>query len=293
MAESDSIINLGELSKPATVLIEKISEAIGGLARPWQIKRVAEAEAEAERIHAVAQIEITRLQKRAMTRLIAEEARKQNNIESITAKAIPQLDSGAKPENVEDDWIADFFEKCRLISDQEMQALWARILAGEVNSPGKFSKRTVGLVASLDKVEAKWFAGLCSFSFTFGDPCPLIYDMRHPIYSNHEISLSSLSNLASIGLVNYDTFPYARTGFGSKGYVSYFDKKVWVEFPKEEGNELNIGNVILTRAGVQLAPLCGAQPVEGFIEYVKEKWAQFGLKTEPPTEGSDDRSEGL
>lgn len=30
-----------------------------------------------------------------------------------------------------------------------MQTLWARILAGEANAPGKFSKRTVNLVGSL------------------------------------------------------------------------------------------------------------------------------------------------
>jgi hypothetical protein len=46
MSDSNSIINLGELAKPATVLVEKIADAVGGLARPWQIKRVAEAEAE-------------------------------------------------------------------------------------------------------------------------------------------------------------------------------------------------------------------------------------------------------
>ena len=45
-----SLINLGELSKPATVLIEKISEAVGGTFKPYQIVRVAKAEAQADRI---------------------------------------------------------------------------------------------------------------------------------------------------------------------------------------------------------------------------------------------------
>jgi Protein of unknown function (DUF2806) len=111
------------------VLIEKIAEAVDGIARPWQIKRVAEAEAEADKIHAVAQIEISELQRRAVTRLFAEEAKKQNNTEAITAKALPELNSDAKPEDVEDDWIANCFDKCRLISDEEMQKLWAKVLS--------------------------------------------------------------------------------------------------------------------------------------------------------------------
>jgi hypothetical protein len=48
MGEGSSLINLGDLSKPATVLIEKISDAVGALYKPRQIKRLAQAEAESE-----------------------------------------------------------------------------------------------------------------------------------------------------------------------------------------------------------------------------------------------------
>jgi hypothetical protein len=50
MSEGKSLINidLGNFSKPATVLIEKISDAVGGCFRPFQIKRIAKAESEAE-----------------------------------------------------------------------------------------------------------------------------------------------------------------------------------------------------------------------------------------------------
>jgi hypothetical protein len=131
----NSLINLGDLSKPANTFIKKISDAIGGLYKPFQIRRVAQAEADADKIRAVAQIEITELQHRAVSRLFAEEAKKQHNIEAITLKALPDIKSDSLPENVEDDWIANFFDKCRLISDEQMQSLWARILAGEANSP--------------------------------------------------------------------------------------------------------------------------------------------------------------
>ncbi len=48
MTEGTSLVNIGELSKPATVLIEKISDAVGGIAKPWQIRRV-QRRSEAER----------------------------------------------------------------------------------------------------------------------------------------------------------------------------------------------------------------------------------------------------
>jgi hypothetical protein len=38
MDNEKSLINIGELAKPATVLVEKISEAIGGYFKPYQIR---------------------------------------------------------------------------------------------------------------------------------------------------------------------------------------------------------------------------------------------------------------
>lgn len=87
MGNSNSIINLGELSKPATVLMKKISDAVGGIYEPYQIKRIAKAEAETEKIRALADIEIKHLQQRALVRFVAEEAKKQANMEAITAKS--------------------------------------------------------------------------------------------------------------------------------------------------------------------------------------------------------------
>jgi hypothetical protein len=285
MAESDSIIHIGELSKPATVLIEKISEAIGGLARPWQLKRVAEAEAEAERVHAVAQIEITKLQKRAMTRLIAEEARKQQNIEAITAIAIPQLDSDAKPENVEDDWIANFFDKCRLISNEDMQKLWARILAGEANSPGKFSKRSVALLSSMDKSDAAGFTKVCDFACRIeAEIAPVILKYDHEIYVKHGLNYPLLSHLDTIGLIRFEIDPrqtFTVDQLPQHTVVRYFGQEIQIAFPNPgipmpPEHELKVGQALFTDAGQQLADICEANPVHGFVELLKQAWHVFG-----------------
>jgi len=81
MADGNSLINLGDLSKPATVLIEKVSSAVGIIYEPYHIKRKARAEAEAEKIKAIARIELTELEQRAVNRFVHQEARKQSNIE--------------------------------------------------------------------------------------------------------------------------------------------------------------------------------------------------------------------
>ena len=131
-----SLINTGELTKPVTVLIEKISNAVGAMWEPTQIRRVAQAKADAAMTLAKADIAIDEVKRRAVRRFVEEETRKQLNMESIVNKAIQDVDSNAPTSDVEDDWITNFFDRCRSVSDSDMQALWSRILAGEANSPG-------------------------------------------------------------------------------------------------------------------------------------------------------------
>src|SRR3970282_1777352 len=119
------LINLGDLSKPADTLIKKVSKAVGGIFEPYQIRRIAKAEAEAAIIKAQSEIQITELHRRAMHRFIDEDAKRQQNIEDITNKAIPRLSEASDPSTMEDDWVANFFDKARIVSDSQMQDLWA------------------------------------------------------------------------------------------------------------------------------------------------------------------------
>jgi hypothetical protein len=289
MDGAHAIINLGELSKPATVLVEKIAEGIGGIARPWQITRVAEAQAKADKIQAITQIEISELQRRAVTRLFAEEARKQNNIESITAKALPELNSDAKPQDIEADWITNFFDKCRLISDEEMQNLWARVLSGEANSPGRFSKRTIGLLASLDKSDAKMFSSLCRFTCSVGGQLvPVITNYANQIYAKNGIDFVLLTHLEAIGLIRFNYTPkhiFSIDELAQEPVIDYFGRKIAIHFDSETDNELTVGQVLFTQAGEQLFSICEAKCLDEFFGYLNTIWRRDGalppLQTEP------------
>jgi hypothetical protein len=128
--------------------------------------------AEAERIHADSQIQITDLHRRAVHRFLEEEAKKQENIEEITQKALPLLEEESAPLNIEDDWVTNFFDKSRSVSDADMQQLWARVLAAKSNSPGKLSRRTVNLLSDLEKSDAELFTTLCGFAWVIGGLVP-------------------------------------------------------------------------------------------------------------------------
>jgi hypothetical protein len=66
--------------------------------------------------------------------------------------------------------------------------------------------------------------------------------------------------------------------------VFFYGAPVTLSFPAETDNKLEIGKVLLTRAGQQLAPMCGSKPVEGFYEYMYDKWAANNLVPKRETE---------
>lgn len=270
---NNSVVSLGDLSKPADTLIKKVSSAVGGIFAPYQIKRIAKAEAEAAIIKAEAEIQITELHRRAMHRFIEEEARKQKNIEDITSQAIPHLSATTNAEQMDNDWVTNFFDKSRIVSDTEMQGLWSRVLAGEANAPGTYSKRTVNFLGDLDKGDADLFTKLCGFGWQLGNVVPLIFDIAADIYKEQGITFNALSHLESIGLIQFNNL----TGFKllrlpKKFAVIYYGNPLMMEMPKDSDNDLEIGHVLLTKVGQELAPICGSTPVEGFAEYVKTKW---------------------
>ena len=292
----NTLINLGDLPKPVNTLIEKISDAGVGISAPWQIRRVANAEAEATLIkaeagakaaviEAVSKINITDLQRRAAHRLIGEEAQFQKNMEEVTVKALPLLNENADPTSMDNDWIVNFFDKSRIVSDGEMQGLWSRILAGEANAPGTYAKRTVNFLPDLEKTEAALFTKLCGFVWTtVADEklVPLVFDKEAEIYKRNGVDFSDLKELDSIGLIHHTgvTEGLVIGILPKRVSATYCGRPLALEMPNNNDNTLEIGAVILTRIGKDLAPICGSKPVEGFWEYVRDKWKKYLPKSE-------------
>ncbi len=287
MTEGGGLINLGDLSKPATVLIERISDAVGGIAKPWQIKRVAQAEADAALIEANARVQVSEIEQRALLRMVREEGKKQENIESITAQALPHLKDDAKPEGVEADWLTNFFDRCRLISDQQMQTLWSSILAGEANAPGSFSKRTIELVSTLDKADAALFSRFCSFVWMIGAPTPLVYDIEDAVYKASGVTFESVNHLDSLGLITFGGIGgYQRQGLPKKFAVHYYGQPVVLEMAQDTDNSMQLGNALLTRAGIELVKIVAAKPKPEFKDYVIKKWQELGYTIVTPPQGA-------
>ena len=287
MAEPFSA-SLAAVSRPATLLIEKACNALGRHFDPRQTVRMAEAQAMASRILAISEAEtdaeIVELRHRAANRFVFEEMRNQSNMEAITGKAIPSLTEYAEPDKIDDDWVANFFDKSRIVSGDQMQHLWAKILAEEGNSPGSFSRKTVNQVADLDRRDAELFTNICRFGWIINRTVEvLIFDEQSALYNRLGINFNSIGQLEALGLVRFNgSGNFNMASLPQNVSASYGGSRLYLSFPNNSENRLNVGKVLLTQSGMELFRISEAKAVEGFFDYVYDRWANESLV--PPRE---------
>ena len=87
------------------------------------------------------------------------------NVRSIVGQASVQMPEQVPDTPVDHDWTARFFDNAKDVSNEEMQKLWAKLLAGEVESPGRASLRTLDILRNMTQKEAKLFARAVNYSF--------------------------------------------------------------------------------------------------------------------------------
>ena len=270
MEEHGALVNLGELSKPATALIEKVSEGIGGLLAPWQMVRMARGEVAAAKIRAKGALELTEGEEFIFRSTLARETKEQRNILAIVAKAIPDLSADSEPSKIDSDWVAEFSHLFRRTSQEEMQALWGRLLATEANQPGSFSKRTLHVVSVLERRDAELFGLLCALCVEYeNEAFPLVYNFADPFYQRCGLDEKRLNDLEDLDLISISMENAVRVGETETAEFTYFGQRVLI--PTNGKTFLDTGRVLLTRAGNELYRVSGAGPLDGFMTSVVPK----------------------
>ena len=181
-------------------LLKMVASGIGAVAGTWMARWKARVEADVERIKAkgkagalLTQIEshekamelITNAQlsaKRALddtpllikseidiqeevnARITFQEKKRQANIQSVVLEAAEELgEKTVAQDEIDHDWTSRFFADVMDVSTEEMQRIWGKILAGEVESPGHTSLRTLSILKQMSRGEAQLFQRATKF----------------------------------------------------------------------------------------------------------------------------------
>ena len=227
-------------------------------------------------------------QQKMMKDFVEEQKVKHENKRSITEKAIHHLNQDATPDNIQPDWIANFFDKHSLVSDEQIQELLARILAGEANTPESVSKRTVNLLADFDQKDAQTFINLMSFAWQIHDRyLPLVYDSNNPVYMDNGINFGRLLHLENIGMIRFESLTgFQLTKFDGIITVLYRNniKRLRLKKAPDSTCSFSVGSVYFTDSGFELAFIFkkdNIKEIPQFETHVHNKWKELGYTILP------------
>ena len=99
------------------------------------------------------------------------------------------------------DWFIRYYEASGNISDKEMQILWAKILAGEIEKPSSYSLRTLDVLRNISKEEAERFVKICNAAIKI-ESGKYAIPADHDYISKNNINYSDILMLEEIGLIN-------------------------------------------------------------------------------------------
>lgn len=162
----------------------------------------------------------------AIFRSIDDQIDRQENLNEIlrlaSAQAAEDISDADEPpeEEISEDWRRKFTGFAEEVSDEQMQSVWARMLAGEFKQPGTFSFRTLRLVSELSPSIATSFQK-ASCQIMTGDALVTVGD-EWSEGSKFEL----LKSLADWGILQDSTVTSAR-------FVSKQEPDVYI-FPNRE-----------------------------------------------------------
>ena len=98
------------------------------------------------------------------------------------------------------DWYMRFYDIVGNISDEEMQAIWARILAGEIHRKGTYSLQLLDILKNFTQKQAELYNRVCSHCFISGDNVYIPNDNEYLQFTN--ITYQDILDLDALGLIN-------------------------------------------------------------------------------------------
>ena len=208
-------------------------------------------------------------------RIQFQEEKRQRNIEAAVRQAAEELEDKVVPDDEPDhDWTARFFGEVQDVSSEELRRLWGKILAGEIERPGSISIRTLGVLRNMIRRDTEYFRQLCAFTWFINGARLLVFEFEDEIYQRNGVNCTRLIHLESLGLIKLnDNNNLWIPGLQKSMTARYFDKSATVSFSNDSDNSLYIGQAAFTSVGIELFEIIDVQEVDGFFEYVCDKWS--------------------
>lgn len=234
----------------------KLSEFLGGLVPFWGLKKKA-VDAYVQDIKQSNLSPEAKMMAIANTKKTYRELKNQSKIIEIAQADFADglnIDTDSLRDN---ELILRLIDSSKFVSDEDLQLLWGKVLAGELEHPGNTPKNIVRIMSELSKENATAFYNLCSLQIeiladTGSDIEHFGREMMVFLPSNclqeMNINLNVIEELEQLGLINLSSSGYSRPIPSKYSYIhiAYGDHVITASSFK---NGFPIGQIRLTRAG--------------------------------------------
>ena len=194
------------------------------------------------------------------------------------------------------DWFIRFFDSAGNVSNEKMQQLWSRLLAGKINRTGSFSLRSIETLYNMSQSEAELFRIAASISLTEYGGSRIIYRSEYDDFATSEIEINEkyglgaeeFSILEECGLLSslkqesYSTTIEGCTGIYTDNIILTFEKNNNFDYNENEEPIFEYNSYMLTQTALQLLPIIQAESNDDYIIdlglYLKKRNPKFIVK---------------
>ena len=159
------------------------------------------------------------------------------------------------------EWFNRFFDAASLVSDKDMQTIWAKVLSGEAEEKGYYSFRFIESMRLLSKAEAEVFLKISKLAVQAPSGGLHIISLENEemleLYRKYDIDEDELLLLEECGLINMGVEATHEIRLDSK-LSGFFNDQFFVKFgivPESKFEKFEFHSYSFTRFGSQLYEL--------------------------------------
>lgn len=184
----------------------------------------------------------------------------------------------------------EIFEGASKAYDVEIQELWAKVLAGEMESPGQLSKSAMATLSSMNRHEAKIFEKLCQYStytvYSNARPSALFVvldlDNEGTCYGEDILTVTDVISLSALGLINMTTGVASNIACQQNDIIAFRAGDLAIVGRNLGKAEITIrfDQIVTTSIGKNLSTICDISTGTKMPDLLKSRMEKLGLEVQ-------------
>lgn len=227
--------------------------------------------------------------------------KKLKNQKSIVDKAVSNAKEGTifdSSSGVSLEWLERFMDSAGFVSEEQVQTMWAKILAKEFEKPGSTPLNMIRVLSEITPKSAQAFQKICNMKRIsvavdsngkgkwFRSDIVVPYEGNESELRNIGLSFSVFNELDTLGLIKFDTVAgFAAIDIPDMTILTYING-ITKEIDTYGKEKLPIGNVLLTEAGECLDKIVETENILSYELLEKKYMMNHGVTFKEKSEYS-------